>query len=88
MADASEGFATEFSSTDEGSDRESEGTDHDSDSTRAPDPKRTYRGSALYNTKYDHAWRDSYPCVKNDAYSFPLYYLQQGCVVQSWVFQM
>ena len=74
MADASEGFVTEFSSADEGSDRESEGTDHDSDSTQAPDPKRKYRGSALYNTtKYDRAWRDSYPCVqavKNDPYSF------------------
>ena len=72
MADASEGFVSEFSSADEGSDRESEGTD-DSDSTRAPGPKRKYRGSALYNTKYDRAWRDSYPCVQaveNDPYSF------------------
>ena len=57
MADASEGFVSEFSSADEGSDRESEGTDHDSDSTRAPDPKWKHGGLALYNTKYDHAWR-------------------------------
>ena len=39
MADASEGFVSEFSSADEGSDRESEGTDNDSDSTQVPDPK-------------------------------------------------
>ena len=43
------------------------------ESDNPPDAKRRYKGSAVYNTKYDRAWRESYPCiqpVRRDPYSF------------------